>query len=218
MRSPQASAEASGDRAKSRASARLGLPGLLRGRDPPADRRAVVGHEERDVAGEAFPQLRIEDESAIGPTPQLAGVVFDLIDANAKPFIVGGDSTGLTAVRTAEREPGQQNAEAARIAGSERRGRERVRHKPHILCARREQECRRTVLDERTHDLAVGHQMQFGVARLRPTDLFGTRGESLADEVEYRALVDHGAAEIGMAALASLQDGGKEAAQLLEGA
>jgi len=41
-----------------------------------------------------------------------------------------------------------------------------------ILCACREQE-RRTVLDERTDDPAIGDQMQVGVAHLRPTDLFG---------------------------------------------
>src|SRR5271166_3020138 len=88
---------------------------------------------------------------AIGPTPQRAGMVFNLINAGAKPFIVEGDSMGLTAMRAAEREPGQHHAEAARIAGAERCRRERVRRQPHILCACREQE-RRTVLDERTDD------------------------------------------------------------------
>ncbi len=79
---------------------------------------------------------------------------------------------GLTAMRAAEREPGQHHAEAARIAGAERRRRERVRRQPHILSACREQE-RRTVLDERTDHPAIGDQMQVGVAHLRPTDLFG---------------------------------------------
>ena len=138
----------------------------------------------------------------------------ELMNAVAKPFVVERDRLAADA---------RAQSITPSVRGSlepvpDHRRQEGGRHEPHVLGARREGEGRDTALDPRAYDLAVGHEMQVGVERPRPADLFGPRGETLADEGEDGAVGDHRPAEIGVGPLELVQVGGKQAAHLLEGA
>ena len=67
---------------------RSGLPFRRRRGGPAASRDNVVVYGERDPSGLAFPELRIENEVAVGPAPQRPAVVLELMNPVAEPRIV----------------------------------------------------------------------------------------------------------------------------------
>ena len=155
---------------------------------------------------------------AVGPSPQMAAVIFDMIDASRRRSSSIAIRRGSPPSLPLKASPSSITPEDAPVHGADRRRQEGARDQPHVPGACREQERRRAVPTTGRTIRPSTSSRRSAIAPPASSPALRPAREGAGGRSRARSPGHDRPAEVGVVSVASLKHGGKQAAELFEGA